>query len=341
MNSRERIMSVLSGTAPDHRAYAMTLSLYGARLTHCPLSVYFSDAHRYVKGQTAIHEAFAPDVLFGPFAFAQLGASFGGKLKYFEDQAPVLRETAGRNAKDLTLMPIPDPETCPHLQYHCLTISELVEKCGNETPIAAILPFPIDLPSLIIGMDAWIESILFDPEGTQEVIEIITPFLVDLANLIYENGADFIVSPCAFSSPSMVTRGIATSFARPVLEQTLRQLHGPVVLHHGGAPVLPHLDLLTNLPNVVGYVVDARDNLARAREIIGPDKILFSGPSNLSLPDISADEVTRRCSAVLADRSSDPRFVLCNSGPDVPFTTAPANICAFRDSARSSGGVCQ
>lgn len=313
----------------------MTLSLYGARLTHCPLSEYFSDSLRYAQGQAAIHDAFAPDVLFGPFGFAQIGASFGGKLKYFEDQAPVLRETAGNSVMDLVQIPIPDPETCPYLQYHCRAISDLVDRCGTGTPVAAILPLPIDLPSLIIGMDAWIDSILFDPKRTQEVIEIITPFLVDLANLFYEHGADFIVSPCAFLSPAMVTREIATNFARPVLAETLRQLHGPVVLHHGGAPVLAHLDLLTNLPNVAGYVVDSRDNLRRAREIIGPDTVLFSGPSNLSLPDMSVDEVTMRCSAVLKDRASDPRFILCNSGPDVPLSTAPENICAFRDAATS------
>lgn len=330
MNSRERITAVLSAEKPDRPAYAMTLSLYGARLTNCPLPVFFSDPSSYVRGQIAVLERFAPDVLFGPFAFAHLGAAFGSSIREFSDQAPTIRRPACDSPQELAKIPFPDPDTEPHLQYHLTAIRTLAEKCGKETPVAAILPLPIDLPALIMGMESWMETVLFDPEGMEQVIDLMVPFTVDFANRLFALGADFIVSPCAFSSPTLVTRDIARKFARPVLERTLNGMQGPVVIHHGGAPVLPHLDLLCDLPSVIGYVVDARDCLADAREIIGPEKILFGGPDNHSLPGMSAEKVEQWCTSILKDRSSDPRFVLCNSGPDVPLHTPPENIDAFR-----------
>ena len=330
MNSRERILSILSGVSPDRPAWAMTLSLYGARLTGCPLPVYFSDPSAYVSGQIAIKETFNPDVLFGPFAFAHLGAAFGSTIKEFSDQAPTLRNHSVSSPSDLTRIILPDPTTNPYLQYHLTAIANLVQTCGKETPVAAILPLPIDLPALILGMETWMETILFDPEGTRLVIDILVPFFLDFADRIFANGADFIVSPCAFSSPSLVTRDIVRSFARPILERTLSRMKGPVVIHHGGAPVLPHLDLLSGLPGVIGYVVDSNDNLAEARAVIGKDSVLFGGPDNLSVPVLTADEIHQRCTTILKERAGDPKFVLCNSGPDIPLNTPPENIHAFR-----------
>ncbi len=331
-------MAVLTGNTPDRRPFAMTLSLYGARLTNCPLSAYYSDPTRYVNGQVAVKETFDPDVLFGPFAFAHLGAAFGGSLKEFPDQAPTIRKPACSTPEELAGLSFPDIDTDPYLLYHLQAIEDLAQECGKDTPVAAILPFPIDYPALILGMDGWMEAVLFDPEGMKQVIELIEPFFVDFANRLYGGGADFIVSPCAFASPAVVTRTIALSFSRPVLENTLKQLHGPVVLHHGGAPVISHLDILAGLPSVIGYVVDARDNLAQAREIIGTDVILMGGPDNLSVSAQGSEKISEWCMNVLHDRASDPKFLLCNSGPDIPFITPPENIMAFTNAANSCAG---
>lgn len=323
-------MAILSGKSGDRPAYAMTLSLYGARLTGCPLNEYFSDSSRYIKGQIAVRDTFCPDVLFGPFAFAHIGAAFGGTMKEFPDQAPIVRKPAFHDIADLEKMVLPDPDSDPYISYYRTAIAGISAECGRETPIAAILPLPIDLPALIFGMDIWMEMVLFNPEGTRRVLDLIIPFFVDIANRIFQDGADFIVSPCAFSSPSVVTREIAVLFAVPVLRETLCQLNGPVVIHHGGAPVNPHLDLLSDLPGVIGYAIDAQDDVTNAREMIGPKAVLFNGPDNFSLATLTPDEILTWCTGLLKKQAGDPKFILCNSGPDIPLSTPPENIHAFK-----------
>jgi uroporphyrinogen decarboxylase len=316
----------------------MTLSLYGARLTNCPLPEYYTNPSRYVAGQVAVCETFSPDVLFGPFAFAHLGEAFGSTIREYADQAPVIRDPVCNSPEALVDLQYPDPDSDPRLRYHLDAITGLAERYKTEKMIAAILPLPIDIPPLIMGFDAWMETILFDPERTQEVMDHLIPFFVEFANQVYSSGADFIVSPCAFSSPSLVTRDITRNFAVPVLKETLNRLKGRVVIHHGGAPVISHLDLLADLPSVLGYVVDARDNLTDARRIIGPESILLSGPDNLSLPHLTPDEVSRWCNSVLTDRALDHRFILANSGPDIPIQTDPNSIHAFRISVERFSG---
>jgi uroporphyrinogen decarboxylase len=127
----------------------------------------------------------------------------------------------------------------------------------------------------------------------------------------------------------MVTREMVQNFARPIMEKTLSQLTGPVILHHGGAEFIANLDLLTGFSSTIGYVVDGRDDLSHAREIIGPDQMLIGGPDNISISRLSAEEVENWCNKVLQDRRSDKHFILCNSGPDVLWNTPEENIHAF------------
>ena len=76
MNSIERISATLQGKPTDRRAVSLLLPLYGARLTDCKPSKYYTDAAAYARGQSAVRETFQPDVLFGPFAVALEGAAF-------------------------------------------------------------------------------------------------------------------------------------------------------------------------------------------------------------------------------------------------------------------------
>lgn len=129
----------------------------------------------------------------------------------------------------------------------------------------------------------------------------------------------------------------AVAPVRPVLARVLPQLKGPVILHNVGAPLLPHLDLLTGLPSVAGFIVDQRDDLARARRVIGPESVLFGGLDCSTIGQMTAPQVEERCRAILEERRQDVRFVLGTSGPDIVWNTPPENIHALRKAAESFG----
>lgn len=88
MNSRERVFATFQGKPVDRRPFTAMLSLYGARLTGCPLRDYYTDASAYARGQTAVREIFRPDILFSPFSLVGLAEAFGGEAKYFDNAPP-------------------------------------------------------------------------------------------------------------------------------------------------------------------------------------------------------------------------------------------------------------
>lgn len=339
MNSMERIQATLAGKPLDRRAFAPVLGLYGARLTNCQLEQYYTDPAAYAAGQSVVRETFQPDVLCAPLSFASIGAAFGGELVFLDTLPPNLRRPAIQSVEQWDSLVPPDPGANQRLLYFRDTIRLLAAKHGREVPIAMVIPIPVDIPAVVMGMESWLETVLFDPAGAQRVMEKIIPFYVRLVNGFFAAGATFIVMPCGFASPSIVTCDIVTTFTRPILAQVLAQLTGPVVLHNVGAPILAHLDLLTGLPSVAGFIVDQRDDLAKARRVIGPDRVLFGGLDCTNIGQMTAAEVETRSRAILEERRHDARFILGTSGPDVAWDTPPENIHAMRMAAESFGRI--
>lgn len=335
MTGAERVGAAAAGVTADRRAVAPVLSLYGARLTGCPLDRYYRDARAYADGQAEVRRAFGPDVLFAPFAFALLGEAFGGALKEFPDQAPNLRRPAADALAEWGRVALPDPGAHPRLSYLLEATRLLRSDHGGEVCVAAPLPSPVDLPALALGAGPWLEALLFEPEAASRLLESLRPYYLSLAEAYFEAGASFLVLSCAFASPTVVTREVASRLAVPALAETLSGLAGPAVLHHGGGPSLRHLDLLAGVPGVLGFALDEADDLGAARAAAGPGALLAGGVSGPALAALEAPEVEARCRRMLEARRGDPRFLLYTSGPDVPWSTPPENVAALRRAAEA------
>ncbi len=333
MNSIERIMATLAGESLDRRAFVPVLSLYGAKLARCPLDRYYSDPVAYTEGQVAVRKEFEPDILFGPFAFALIGASFGSDIKWSSVQAPNISRPAVVSLYEWNRLAIPDPGANPHLLYFREAIRRLVTRVEGIVPVAACLPSPIDLPALAMGMERWLDMVLFDQKSAHQVLDKAIPFFVLLANSLFAEGAAMVVLPCAFASPAILMREPVESLMRPALEEAFLQLNGPVVLHHGGAALLEHLDILAGLPKAVGVAINSEEGLARARKVVGQSLVLLSGPQGPSLAGMDASEVKNLCLKILEERylAKDTRFILATLGADVPVDTPPENLHAMRN----------
>ena len=269
MNSRERVMATLEGKPVDRRPYYALLSLYGAKLTGCPLEKYYTDPSEYARGQEAVLETFHPDILFSPFKLVGEAEAFGGKIRYFDNQPANLIKPAIESIEQLPTLKVPDIDSDPCLLFFRQALSKMVKGVGGDAAIGAIMLSPIDIPLMIMGIEAWLDTVLFNPDGVKRMLDITVPFFVKRANSLLAEGADCLVMPATFFSSKVITRQIAESLTVPVLHKAFAEVKGPIVLHHGGSPIVPFMDICSSLPNVIGYVVDNTDDMSEAREKIG------------------------------------------------------------------------
>ncbi len=311
------------------------MSLYGAKLTGCPLEKYYTDPAEYARGQQAVLETFHPDILFSPFKLVGEAQAFGGKIRYFDNQPPNLIEPAISSIEQLTTLKVPDVDSHPSLLFYRKALSSMVKGVGAHAAIGAIMLSPVDMPLMIMGIDAWLSTILFDDDGVKRMLDVTVPFFVKRANTLLAEGADCLVMPATFFSAKVITRQIAESFTLPVLRQAFAEVKGPIVLHHGGSPLVPFMDICAALPNVIGFAVDHSDDLSEARGIIGDEPTLMAGPDGPNLWKLSPTEIETQCKDILLDRQNDSKFVLATTGPDIAFNTPPENILAMKNAVES------
>ena len=336
MNGAQRILNTLEGRPVDRCATTAILSLYGAKLSGSPLDTYYRDPSAYAHGQCAVMEVFAPDILFGPFDFPSIGEAFGSEVRHFAEQAPNLRRPAISSYLEWDRLCFPDPEAHPRMRFCTEAIHQMAVRAAAQTIIAACLPPVIDLPAMILGIDGWMEAIVSDRAAATSIMRSLLSWHRRVARSLYAAGASVIAMPCAFASPAIVTKEIAQILMRPVLAESLADIGGLVVLHHGGAPLQAHLDVLCGLPSMTAVFLDEKDDLRHARSILGPGPVLLHGPQAPRLPRLSAAQVEASCRKSIAENGGPQRLILGNSGPDVPWSTPAENIHAIRRAAESA-----
>jgi len=337
MNSLERVLATVGGQPKDRPALVLNLSLYGSKLTGTPLQSHYTDAKAYAEGQMAVREVFGPDLLLSPFLVPALGEAFGSEANSPRDQAPNIRRFAAASAADALRIPLPDVDSHPRLVYLRDSVRILAARYRGEVPVVGVLASPIDIPPLVIGVEAWLEALLSEPDTARALLDRWTPLFLDLANAMLGDGATLIAATANFANQTLLPSRVIQGITRPALDAAFRGIKGPIILHHGGLRLASHLQDYLGLANVAACFVDARDSLAEARATLGEVPVLIGNLDGPSLWSETPESVHDQCKAILADRADDPRFLLGTSAADIPLATSPEVIQAIVDTMCHEG----
>lgn len=335
MNSLDRVFATLQGKPTDRRAVTLTLSLYGARLTECPLKKYFTDPKAYFEGQTAVIERCRPDTIFTPFLATAEAEAFGSEAVYINRNPPNLRKPIIKDASEISKLKEPDIDSHPRILYLRESTRLLSSRLKGKCPVVGVLLTPIDLPALIMGLDGWLETILFDEENTQRMLEKTARHFVKLANALFSDGADFLAMPSMLSNPKLITRKIAEETALPILKDAFQAVNGPLVFHHGGNPIGKFMDLYSGLPNVEAFLIDSRDKFSEVREKVGSQKLLLGNIDGPTLWNLSPEQIQKICTKLLNDRKDDKHFIMATASADIAYNTPLENIITMVESVEN------
>ena len=338
MNPFQRVMATVMGESVDRRPIAPVLSLYGAHLTNCPLENYYTHSDAYVAGQCAAYETFQPDVIFGPFCVPIEGLPFGSQIKYYDNLPPNLVKPALRGSSQTFDYSVEQLLEHPAIKYLEESVNQLQKSIGGEVPIVPILLSPLDLPVMMMGIENWLQGLLFEEECAKAVLELTVPYFVERCNRLFDMGVPFVVISGIFVNPSILTRDIVESTAKPILTEAFSQLNGPVILHSGGAPLVPFLDLLNRLPKVAGFVINPDEDFLQARQKVGPQPVLDGNIDGPNLHLHTAEDIYKQCTALLEQTNNDPHVLLGTSGADIRPETPIENIQAMLQAAKDFGG---
>lgn len=329
INSFERVMNTLQGRPADRVPVFAVLAAYGGKLTETGLQTLYSDAEAYVSGQQAVQDTLGFDMILATFDYSAIAEAFGGEVAWFDHQAPNMKRPAISDPSAVATLNLPDPQKTARLPIILSATRKLASLYGGSVPVFAALPGPGALPSLVLGLETWMETVLFDESNARRILERTGRFFVDWANALCEAGADGLVITESVASVEISTRDLFAKVFLPHLHNLFGRINAPIVFHHGGGRIQHVLDLLPGLPGLAGVVVGSKDDLGIARSALGDELTLIGNLDNLSLPAVSADQIRRWSLECLQAAAPAGRYILSHSAADVPIGTPLENLRAM------------
>ncbi|MBU4525620.1 MAG: uroporphyrinogen decarboxylase family protein [Desulfomicrobium sp.] len=338
MTGMERVLCALRGEPADRRAFTLALSLYGSRLSGCPTREYYSEPVRYLEGQREVVRLMDPDIVFAPFALPFEALAYGGEGIWLDRFPPNVRKPPFREHGQVR--PLGDDLLrSPGVAYLIESTRLLAEEFGPDKAVCAVVTAPVDLPAMLLGIETWLETLLFDHERAAHLMDLATEHFLRLTGACFAAGASFVAVPVMFANLRLVTPALLEKNILPELARAFGQAKGPLVYHHGGNRILDHLGLYSNLPGVAGFLFDPRDDLAHARETLGLGRLMLGNVNGPGLARMQPGDAYASVSAILANRAGDRNFVLASAHADIPFDTNPDTLLAVRRAVVDAGAV--
>ncbi|HOX19219.1 MAG TPA: uroporphyrinogen decarboxylase family protein [Spirochaetales bacterium] len=335
MTGLERIGAALQGQFADSRAFTMTLSLYGARLSGAAPKDYYRGSALYRRGQAEVAALVDPDILFGPFVMPLEAEAWGATLAWTERAPPNVGKPL-RSTSAFLDREAPRPDSDPRLAYLVESVRLVAADNAGIRPVAAVATCPSDLPAMALGIDAWLELLLFDPELAARVLERSGEHFRALCAAYAAAGAAFVAVPVMFANPRILPEALVRERIVPYLAREFGAAGLPVVFHHGANPLAEYLPLFAGLPGVAGFALAERDDSGAARAALGPGTLLLGGVEGPTLARRPLARVLEVARSALRNRAADPRFVFATASADVPWDTEPATLEALAAAARGA-----
>jgi uroporphyrinogen decarboxylase len=246
------------------------------------------------------------------------------------DSPPIVSRPALKSARDILDLNRPDVDHDANLRYLVESVQAVVADQGGTRPVAAPIASPSDLPILLMGMENWLQVLLFEPDSAAAWSALALDHFEALAAAYFKAGASFLVTPVMMVNPLLVDSTMAKRLIIPLLRRAFSRLGGPIVFHHGGNRIAKCIGTLKDLPNLAGFVVDEGDSLSAVRRCLGPDMLLLGNLSGPHCSRRSAEDVQRRVGSIMTNREGDAKFILASSGADIPFDTDPSVLAGIR-----------
>ncbi|MCM0083808.1 uroporphyrinogen decarboxylase family protein [Geomonas sp. Red32] len=339
MNSYQRVMGTLTGQPVDRVPVFAVLGAYGAKLSGASLNRIFTDPASYAESQTAVQTTFGLDLVMTPFIYTFISESFGGETAWSEHQVPNMKRPGIGSPAKLLSTPMPAPEDVPRLSFILEATRQLAKSYREKVPVIGVLPGPCIMPSLMMGIGPWMETVLFEETLARKVLDHTNPFFVSLANALLAQGADCLVITEAMATVEIAPRALFEERFLPVVAQTFSQIRGPKVFHHTGGRINHVIDLLPGLDGLAGVAIGSRDDLGEARRLVGGETNLIGNLDNLGFASSSATEIyemSRRC---LLEGAPHGHYILSNSGADIPLSASPDTVHAMKRAAEDHAGA--
>lgn len=330
MTAVQRIRALLRGDACDRLPVQPLIMMLAAQHAGVRYSDYCRDGRVLAKAQIQFARDYDIDVVTACSDPTRELIDIAGEesIEWFDDQPPAIREdrAALADKSRIESLRLPDPHAPGRMNDRLQAITIMAKVCGGQKSVCGWVEGPLALAADLRGINAVMTDLLDDPEYVMRLMDIAVDTAIAFGREQARCGADTIGMGDAAASL------IGPRFYRQfVLERERRVLAalkqaGAITRLHICGQTGPIMADMATLPADI-YELDFPVDLARARQILGPERVILGNVSTigelLNGTQESVAAAAARCHRVCG------RFHVVGAGCEVSPRTPRENLRAL------------
>jgi len=335
MNGMDRLSAALNGAPADRIPVFCNLLDQGARELGLSLREYYSRGEHVAEAQLKMRAKYGHDNLWSLFYVGREAELLGCRKIIFADNGPPnVGHLILRTPGDIERLEVP-PDVASHPAFaevrKCLRI--LRGEAGGKNPICAYLTASLTLPSLLMGMERWMQLLLQGPfDLRDELLAKCSDFFRKEIEAYRAAGADVLVYSNPFGSTDFLPPRLVRELALPWMERDLEPGGTAGVVYYCGTARMNDgiPDVIERLGIRVFYLSPLDDVAEGKRQVAG--RGLTCGVINdLRLTEWSRDEVKAEVRRVIEAGRPGGRFLFGTAV--MPYGIPEENIRAMLEAA--------
>ena len=257
-----------------------------------------------------------------------LGAVVDFRVDAPRPEFPRISQPVAASSVGLDLRLPPDLTQRGRLPIVANAIRHLKEQVGQEIVVGAWVPGPLTLGLYLVDMVNLMVEVASEPEAVGKLLDVLTEALIAVATLYHSAGADFVTVHEMGGSPGFIGPPSFKRLILPRLQRLLAAIPGPTVLSVCGNTNRAMPLIAEAGANAIS--VDQLNDLARSRQTLGPNAILFGNLDPVETLANGDEAAVRGAVRQAIEAGADAIWPGCDLWPLVPL----ANLRAMVDEAR-------
>jgi uroporphyrinogen decarboxylase len=337
MTPYERVVTAVTCREPDRVPVLLLMPLQGAREFGMPLDQFLRDPAAMAEGQARLLERCGHDCVYAFSYGAAEAEAFGASTEFYPNGAPNVARPPLRDAAAAGALEPPDPTACEALARTLELIRLLAGRFKGRVPILANAIAPLSLPVMLLGMEHWLDLLLFgDPGLRDHLLQVCEVFCARWAQAQVAAGADAVGYFEPMASTEMTTPAQFRQFALPALRSVAPQVKAPLIFATAGGKNSARAAEIAEA-GAAGIVGSAADDLGELKRQAGGRLAVAGNLNNIAMVAWDPAEAERQARCCLAAGAPGGGYLLCDQHGEIAWDTSPAVLAAIVEAAQRWG----
>lgn len=311
----------------------------GARVLGMRAKEYFSSGIHVADAQIRMLKRYGQDNVWSLHYVGKEAELLGCRdILFAEDGVPNVADFVIKTLDDVAKFEIPDDLTQhPAWQSVADCMAILRDEVGSTHPICAYVTASTTLPSILMGMDKWMELFLLGPfDIRDELLRKCSDFVQRHMQALREAGANVMLYSTPFGSPYFVGKDQVEKTVLPWMKRDLQPGGiADVVYYCGMAPFNDVIDLVFDELHISTHHISPLANLAEAKRLINTRGLTCGVIDDIKMINWTEQQTKDEVKRIMEIGKPKGHFLFSNGV--MPLAVPEANIQAMLSAAFEYG----